>query len=602
MGDGNRMAAARAPWKAFAASALALSLPLLFAFATWLLDRASIGVAADAYRSPYTVATNALPGLLACLAIFIATRRLLFSFLLGFLAQSAVYTASSIKLEVLQVPVTLEDIHFLTGIDRGGIAVFSAYIDGGAAAWAFVVAGLGVLALVAWFETPWFRHAGPTRLLLLALAASATASLVSAGWPWTRIHDLDATTPTRFTTMPTVLHSGLMSSLVHTHLERKTRVFAIDDRALREAARRLDEDPGAPVGDHARPLAGQHPDIVVVLSESFFDPRILKRIDALEDPIPNVRTWLDSGYGGQMAVPAYAGGTIRTEFEILTGMPVQAFPGAGFPYMDLDVRRAPSLPGILAREAGYRTVAIHGHQGSFYNRASVYKPLGFQKFLTSRDFRPDGHKDGLWYSDQSMTDLLVGELEAGEAPLFAFAISMQNHGPYNQARTLRHPDAWEALTLPDGISAESAIELRNLLYHLGSADTQFARLLGVLQRRERPYMLLFFGDHLPGLKSTYPELGFVDGKSPRTQKPSWVLIRGQGTTTWPADRDIGFPWQLPAELVWEAGIDNAYFDFSRRAGAALGPDYAKKPGSPLAKGLTAAARANLKGELEARLP
>ena len=596
------MAAPDGRWKAVSGCALALLLPLVFALGTWQLDRASIGVAADAYRSLSTVLTNALPGLLACLAIFVATRRLLLSFLLGFAAQAAVYKASSIKLEVLQTHVALEDIHFLGSIDSGSLALFGAYVDGSAATWAAVGTGLVVLALTAWFEPPWFRHAGPVRFALLALVVAGTASLVSAGWPWTRIQDPDMRPRARFTSMPTVLHRGLMNNLVHQHVERKSRVFEIDGAALHASARQLRAAADRSPASADRPLAGQRPDIIVVLSESFFDARTLRGLDEIADPIPNVRSWLDAGHGGRMSVPAYAGGTIRTEFEILTGMPVRAFPGAGFPYSDLDLRRAPSLPKLLARDAGYRTVAIHGNQGSFYNRVGTYGPMGFQKFLTAREFRAEGHKDGLWYSDQSMTDLLLGEIEADHAPLFAFAISMQNHGPYRWARTFRKPDAWNAIALPDGVSADSATELRTLLYHLGSADAQFGRLLEVLQRRDRPYLLLFFGDHLPGLKSTYPELGFVDGKPPRAQRPPWLLLRGQGRTTWPAERDISFPWQLPAELAWEAGIESAYFDFSRQAGAALGQDYARKPGSPLAKGLTAAARANLQGEFEASLP
>src|SRR5690606_22221596 len=161
-----------------------------------------------------------------------------------------------------------------------------------------------------------------------------------------------------------------------------------------------------------------------------------------------------------------------TEFEILTGMPYRAFPGIGFPYMALDMRATPTLPRLLRDGAGYRTVAIHGNQGSFYNRSAVYGPMGFQKFITAREFDAAGVRDGLWYSDESMTDLLVTELEADEAPLFAFAISMQNHGPYDR-RSARRADAWERIRLPDGIGEAAGLELRNLLYHLGSADAQF---------------------------------------------------------------------------------------------------------------------------------
>lgn len=584
-------------WKAVSRAALPVLLALLFALATWGLDRASIGVAADAYRSPATVAANTLPGLLLCLALFVATRRLLLSFLIGLAVQALVYEASRIKLETIETPIALEDAYFLAGIDLAGLQLFWAYVEQPLLFLAGLCAGLVALAVVAWHEKPWFRHVGPARLALLALFLAAAAPLSAARWPWPQLYPGPAPGPTQFSTLPAILHSGLMTHLVDNHIERKTRSFEVDDDALRTA---LADPPGA--DDAApRPLAGTRPDIVVVLSESFFDPRIMNRLGDGDDPIPNVRLWSEAGHGGTMTVPTFGGGTIRTEFEVLTGLPYHAFPSIGFPYMALDLRPTPSLPKILARDAGYRTTAIHGNNGSFYNRSAVYGPMGFQKFIAARGFAATGVKDGLWYSDESMTDLLITELEADPSPLFAFAISMQNHGPYDTKRA-RHADAWERIRLPEGLGDTAAMELRNLLYNLGAADAQFARLLDALQRRNRPYLLLFFGDHLPGFKAIYSELGFVDGRPAHAQQPPWVLVRGQGDRTWPATRAITFPWQLPAELAWEAGIDNAYFDFSRRLGAQMGHDYVRKPDSPAAKAMTAAARANLAGGFEARLP
>ena len=206
-----------AAWKVALKWSLPVVLPLLFALGTWSLDRASIAVAPDAYRSPATVAANALPGLLACLALFVVTRRLLLSFLLGFVAQALVYEASRIKLATLESPVALEDVYFLTGIDSGGVRLFWAYVENPAAFWAVLAGCLLVVAVVAWCEKPWFRHVGPGRLALLAILLGATATLSAAQWPWPRLYPGETATPTRFTTIPAVLHSGLMTNLVDKH-------------------------------------------------------------------------------------------------------------------------------------------------------------------------------------------------------------------------------------------------------------------------------------------------------------------------------------------------------------------------------------------------
>src|SRR5690606_36449289 len=83
-------AGAGAHWRTALKCLLPPTLPVVFALVAWQMDRASIMVAADAYRSPLTVATNALPAMLLWLAALIATRRLVFSFFLALGAQALV--------------------------------------------------------------------------------------------------------------------------------------------------------------------------------------------------------------------------------------------------------------------------------------------------------------------------------------------------------------------------------------------------------------------------------------------------------------------------------------------------------------------------------
>ena len=96
-----------------------------------------------------------------------------------------------------------------------------------------------------------------------------------------------------------------------------------------------------------------------------------------------------------------------------------------------------------------------------------------------------------------------------QSPL-AIAISMENHGPYDDAGRVADPKAMAGIALPAGLDAAGAGELRNYL-HLHNADREFGRLLMSLRARQRPFVLLFFGDHLPALGDVYDRLGFADG-------------------------------------------------------------------------------------------
>ena len=78
----------------------------------------------------------------------------------------------------------------------------------------------------------------------------------------------------------------------------------------------------------------QTPDIVVVQSESFFDPSVVRGLDG-EDFAPNLHRLAKEGSSGGLHVPTYGGGTIRTEFEVLTGLSLRYFPTLQFPYLQM---------------------------------------------------------------------------------------------------------------------------------------------------------------------------------------------------------------------------------------------------------------------------
>lgn len=549
--------------------------------ATWLFDRQSIAVAPEAYRRAATVLANAGPVLWLLLALFAVTRRLLFSTLLCVGLQWLVYVVSAEKLAILEAPVGREDLHFLAGIDAGAVRLFWPYLAEGRPwlPWA-AGAGLAVLALAFRLETPWLRRLGPARLVALALALAGAASLWAGGWPWNRLYSSQRIPAPAHAAMESALHWGTMSHVVRAHVQARARHFEVDPVALERLQASL--APQSPA-----PAPAQRPDVVVVLSESFFDPTLLNRA-AHADPMPRLRQWIDAGHGGAMRSPTFGGGTILTEFEVLTGLPVAAFPGIGSPYAELEIAALPSLPRLLSR-AGYRSVAVHGNSGGFYGRATAFRQMGFDAFLTVRDFPAEHARDGLWPSDRAMTDLVLDRLGREAPPLFVLSISMENHGPHGSEAAVSDEAAWNAIRLPEGLSGAAARQLRQSLYHLGNADAQFARLLEALQRRGRPFVLLFFGDHLPNLRDAFAELGFVDGRGARQQPVPWLLLRGQGEVLAPVARPIAEPWQLAAELMRETGLHDPYFETVHALG--------RTPGAldQHRAGLVALARARLQG-------
>ena len=79
----------------------------------------------------------------------------------------------------------------------------------------------------------------------------------------------------------------------------------------------------------------EKPDIIVVMSESFWDPTKLPGVTITPDPIPTVRALRS----GSMFSPEFGGMTANIEFEALTGFSNAFLPAAASPTSNMCARR-----------------------------------------------------------------------------------------------------------------------------------------------------------------------------------------------------------------------------------------------------------------------
>jgi phosphoglycerol transferase MdoB-like AlkP superfamily enzyme len=571
----------RRPWRR---GLLALAYALAFALFFWWMDRRMLGVARDTYFG-WFVLGNALPGLVLAALLTTLTRRPGTSFLIVFALQWLIYHACTMKLAILDDPIGLQDIYFVTSLNQASIAVLGRYIEHP------ILLALGVLAVVAltaflwWVEKPAFRAFRATQIALLVVSVGLIYTMVASLPPWSTWYHKGTMRPSRFEAMPAILHGGLMSYLVYTHNKNMRTFQTVDAAAVRGLLAKV------PVATKPVATDAVHPDVVVILSESLFDSTIMKGMAGLPETLPNVRASIAQGHGGYMKVPTFGGCTNRTEFEVMTGMPMDAFPNAPFPYVTLVRDHIPGLVSELKRH-GYRAIAVHGNDGSFWNRTNAYKAIGFDRFITKREFPKDAAHNGRWISDAVMTDIIIDQLGRAAGPTFVLGLSMESHGPYTDEKTTDQA-ARDAVRIPPGLTSKEALELRNYLYHAHRADAQFARLLNALESRKRPTVLLFFGDHLPGLRDVFQATGFYDNRPAVKQYVPWVLVR----TDRPDDKTIPHAesWMMPGLVLQLAGFEDVpYFALTNGVSRQLSPRSKTLPPA-LARGLDAAAVARIQG-------
>jgi len=561
-----RLNGAAAPLAA-GAGWLLLALVLLMP-AVVLLDpmlRAHAWAGAESLR---LIVGNALPVALLALGLLAASGRPLASALLASSGYAALVIASTIKLEQLGLPLLPADFRFLSL--GGGATLFWHYVE--ASHVTLLAALLAAAALAAWREPRRWRPAATVRIVLAACVLCAGTSLWRGNAVWRAGYDGWNAGFEPWSPAESVARLGVATNLLmfHWELVRPDRQPPDRDRVLEFVAEHAQA--------FARSADPQHrgvlPDLVVVQSESFFDPARLNGVDT-GNSLPNFRRLAAGAQAGDLRVPTFAGGTIRTEFEVLSGVPLAAFPGVEYPYFELVDAPMPGLMRTLA-EQGYRTSVVHPNDAAFWNRREALQRLGAQRFLALADFRR-APKSGLFVADSALTDQVLAELADDGPPQFLFAISMEAHGPYEVSPGL-DDDVLAAIPLPDLLDEYGARTLRHFLYHLANADHELGRLAAVVQARERPTVLLFYGDHLPGLHSAFAQLGFVDGQPPRAQPVPYLILDNRGAAS---RREQTWSWMLPAVLLEAAGVPpDAYLALVgalRQQPAALLPDGGTAP-------------------------
>ncbi|MFJ8455133.1 LTA synthase family protein [Bacillus paramycoides] len=276
----------------------------------------------------------------------------------------------------------------------------------------------------------------------------------------------------------------------------------------------------------------EKPNIIFVMSESFWDPTKLTNLSFSEDPLPNLHHYIESFPGGQTISPAFGGNTANVEFEALTSYSMSLLKPGSIPYQQVVTNKVeiPSITRTL-KEEGYYTSAIHSFGRSFFKRDDVYKVLGFDKF-NAQDTMENVEIDGDYISDLSMSKEIITELEKQKKPTFVHAVTMQNHFPFTEGRFGENQIEISGLE-----NEESKAELETYTEGLRRSDEALQYLIEQLDNLDRPTLLVFFGDHLPSLgtnKSLYKETGYITNE----KTPSERLAMAQTPLLMYANFDI----------------------------------------------------------------
>lgn len=240
------------------------------------------------------------------------------------------------------------------------------------------------------------------------------------------------------------------------------------------------------------------PTIILILSESLFDATKLTNVKFDKDPIKNIRSDIKSS----LITPQLSSGTGNVEFEIITGLS-NYFLNGKFPYSQVIRQDTPSLFTIF-KEHGYSTTVIHPYLRSMYNRTTVYKHFGLDKFISIEDIK-DYQKAGPYVSDKSFIDQIIKQYESTNQPQFIFGLTMQNHYPFETNRFSEHP-----ITFTDNLPGTEHQILQSYIDGINLSDISYQFLKEKILKSTKPTIVIYFGDHLPLLLSKFDLYQLLD--------------------------------------------------------------------------------------------
>ena len=325
------------------------------------------------------------------------------------------------------------------------------------------------------------------------------------------------------------------------------------------------------------------PNIIFVMNESFWDVTELEGITYDQPVTPNLQRLKGEAAVGKAYSPSFGGGTCDVEFEALTGYSMEFLPSGSKPYQQHVTHDMLATPSFL-KSQGYDTLAVHGYYRKYWSRDTAYPHLGIDKFIAAEDFEnPEKKRSYYWggglITDGEMARRIIQEYENRDPskPLFLHAVTMQNHTSYNE-KNYPEEELVEITSAPEGLSQGTLSQLRDFATGIREADAMLGTLVDYFSQVEEPTILVFVGDHLPGLSldaggTLYTSLGY-SSTSDTSQWAPEELKRMHATNilVW---NNYGAELALPAEtsctllgtqlLGWAGVPKPLYFQWVDRA-------------------------------------
>ena len=165
-------------------------------------------------------------------------------------------------------------------------------------------------------------------------------------------------------------------------------------------------------------------------------------------------------------------------------------------------RKYITLPSLL-REKGYYTFSMHANNGEFWNRNTMHRALGYNKFYNKDSYIID-ETIGLGLSDKSFfnqsVDIIKKIQEEQKNPFYGLLIMLSNHTPFNDFEIIEEFSTTQNIEIDGEIITREYInntKLGNYIRTVHYADQAIGAFINRLDENRLldNTIIVIYGDH-----------------------------------------------------------------------------------------------------------
>ena len=273
------------------------------------------------------------------------------------------------------------------------------------------------------------------------------------------------------------------------------------------------------------------PNVIMILSEAFFDVTQLPDLTYSADPLANFHALQAEGISGSFYSHYLGYGTGYLEIAMQYGVSNMDF-GASTNICFLEDEKYElftALPEQYTCSGDYRAEMFHAYNNSLYNRTVTYPLLGYSASSYSADIQKMGIEwggsvyGGYYLKDAYMFKGMLQRMEeinAGGQRAFLYGITMENHQPFDAGK---FGGVCQVEVESGLLSAEDLAIAKVMVEGMTRADQALGALVEALRQSEEPTVVVFFGDHRPNLFLTDGDTIYTKyGISPSNDMTVWT--------------------------------------------------------------------------------